>query len=412
MHIKIIICTYIDLLVCLCAASRVVHVRRAPDDLPLQAITKCSVCIAAALVLFHPSVYAWLLTATRGFNVLAACVVCMAAAYWLLDFFHLSAVGPEGDRSNAPAVCCLLLFLAAATGVWAASPESLRAAPSEWVNSSHGTAAVFVAVVAAYIGGVSATALRWSLVYSTVTVRRNLRTALRILAVALVAEVCACAFKVLFTLAQLAFPVDPGVTAVANTVWYVLSLFGVWMLVAGVTHPVTAELLAGLTAVFARRALYRELGPLWAALHDAFPELTMPRSSEWFWTRVPYVWPWRARAYYRRVIEIRDGLVRLAPYYALGAEREARAAATERGLDGKERDIHTAAAVVAAALDRRARDEPAEQRCAVPEGGGHDLDSDARWLVSLSRALTTIQGSGMVPANPAPPARTPGRVGG
>ncbi|MER5396098.1 MAB_1171c family putative transporter [Streptomyces sp. NPDC002599] len=407
MHIKIFICTYIDVMVCLCAAIRMVHVRRAPDDLPLKAITRCTVCIALALVLFHPNVYAWLLTATRGVNVLVTCVVCMTAAFWLLRFFHLSAAGPEEDRSQMASVLCLLLFASAATAVWAASPGALRASPPEWLNRNDGSAA-FVLVVSGYIGGVAAMAMRWSLVYSVVTSRRNLRMALRILSVALVAELCACIFKVLSLAAQFAFTVDSDVL---NGIWYVTTLFGVWTLVAGVTHPVTVEVVGRIASMFARRAMFRELGPLWRALHDAFPELALPQVSEWWWTRGSYVWPWRARAYYRRVIEIRDGLVRLTPYCALGVERAARAAGEAKGLAGRDLDLHAGAAVVAAALARRARDAPVDERCAVPDGGGHDLDSDARWLVGLSKALTTIEASGSVPADQAGPyAETAGSV--
>jgi hypothetical protein len=403
-HIKIFICTYIDVMVCLCAAIRMIHVRRAPGDLPLKAIARCTVCIALALVLFHPNVYAWLLAATRGVNVLVTSVVCMTAAFWLLRFFHLSAAGPEEDRSQTASVLCLLLFASAATAVWAASPEALRAAPPEWLNRNDGSAAAFVLVVSGYVGGVAAMVMRWSLVYSVVTIRRNLRMALRILSVALVAELCACVFKVLSLAAQFAFGVD---SEVLNGVWYVTTLFGVWTLVAGVTHPVTVEVAGRIASVFARRAVFRELGPLWRALHDAFPELALPRGSEWWWTRVSCVRPWRARAYYRRVIEIRDGLVRLTPYCALGVERAARAAGEAKGLTGRELDLHAGAAVVAAALVRRAREAPVDERCAVPDGGGHDLDSDARWLVGLSRALTTIEASGNVPADRTDPYAEP-----
>lgn len=409
MHLRTFICSYIDLMVCLCAASRVVHARRAPDDRPLKAIAWCTVCIAAALLLFHPGLYSWLLTATRGFNVLVASAVCMCAAFWLLQFFRRSAAGPEEDRSETLAVACLLLAVTAATVVWGASPEALRASPAEWLNRNDGGAAVFVVVVSGYIGGVAALAMRWSLVYSVVAIRRHLRAALRILSVALVTEFFACVLKVCSVLAQQMFTVDPGLRSLMNGIWYITALFGVWMLVGGVTHPVTVELVSRVTAVVARRTLFRELGPLWRALHDAYPELALPRTSEPWWTRGPYIWPWRARAYYRRVIEIRDGLVRLTPYCSLDVERDARAAGQARGLAGRELDLHTGAAVVAAALESRAGDAPADERCAVPDGGGRDLDSDARWLVGLSRALTTLQASGKVPATPSRPhTGTPG----
>jgi hypothetical protein len=71
--------------------------------------------------------------------------------------------------------------------------------------------------------------------------------------------------------------------------------------------------LAALRIWWQHRRTYHHLEPLWTVLHQQFPEDTLDRvpSSRW-----PDTLSLRGvhRRYYRRVIECRDGLVRISPY--------------------------------------------------------------------------------------------------
>jgi hypothetical protein len=118
------------------------------------------------------------------------------------------------------------------------------------------------------------------------------------------------------------------------------------------------------------RRTYHRLSPLWTVLHDEFPEDALHR--------VPSQHPLRDvlslrgvhRRYYRRVIECRDGLVRISPY--LGPDDSSLAERVRTGLRA------------------HASGSPAPARAtpvAIPNSDG--LDADVRELVALSEALRT-----------------------
>ncbi|MEV8597810.1 DUF6545 domain-containing protein [Streptomyces sp. NPDC052012] len=115
-------------------------------------------------------------------------------------------------------------------------------------------------------------------------------------------------------------------------------------------------------------------------MHQAFPEDSLRRThpGTWFDAISP-----RAvhRRYYRRVIECRDGLVRISPFLV------------QHVPDGSQDGSHavspeTAARHLRAALNAYTLDQPAPAQAlpiAVPDGG--DLEADVRELVLLSDAL-------------------------
>ncbi|GAA1989760.1 MAB_1171c family putative transporter [Amycolatopsis minnesotensis] len=146
---------------------------------------------------------------------------------------------------------------------------------------------------------------------------------------------------------------------------------GAILLVVGLSYPGVATRLAAGRVWRQHRRTYHRLGPLWTLLHEAFPEDALGRAP---------LNPWRDalslrgvhRKYYRRVIECRDGLVRISPYLA------------HLGHDGSLADQ------LAEALRSRARGEPVPPEAmpvAMPDGDS--LDDDVRELVTLSESLRT-----------------------
>jgi hypothetical protein len=128
---------------------------------------------------------------------------------------------------------------------------------------------------------------------------------------------------------------------------------------------------AALRIWWQHRRLCRQLGPLWTMLHEAYPEDELSRVPAGRWRdllRLRGV----HRRYYRRVIECRDGLVRVSPYLA-------------------PRDIDTPVGLANAlreALRARTQGAPVEglaMPVAIPDGDG--LDADVKQLVALSKAL-------------------------
>ncbi len=141
------------------------------------------------------------------------------------------------------------------------------------------------------------------------------------------------------------------------------------LLVVGLSYPGVATRLAAARVWWQHLRTYHQLGPLWTRLHEAFPEDALSRTP---------LNPWRDalslrgvhRRYYRRIIECRDGLVRISPYLA------------HLDQDGSLADRLTEA------LRAHARSEPVPDEgmpIAVPHGGG--LEDDAHELVTLSDSL-------------------------
>ncbi|GAA3434827.1 MAB_1171c family putative transporter [Kutzneria kofuensis] len=128
------------------------------------------------------------------------------------------------------------------------------------------------------------------------------------------------------------------------------------LVLAGVAAPAITE--------WVRRCRrYRRLGPLWFALYRAEPAIALepPGLATLFPTRLQL---------YRRVIEIRDGLLAIRPYRP-----------ADESLEGEQRE----AAEIAAAL--RAREQGTPLRSAeITVAGGHDLGSDTEYLCRLADA--------------------------
>lgn len=124
------------------------------------------------------------------------------------------------------------------------------------------------------------------------------------------------------------------------------------------------------------RQAYRQLHTLWVLLHKHFPEdeLTRAPASGWRYALNP---GGTHRRYYRRVIECRDGLVRISPYIAkVRQDNNGHAASLSLAQQlGAAFELH----------DRGVEVPPAAIPIAPPAGRG--LDSDTRELLALSRAL-------------------------
>ncbi len=155
-------------------------------------------------------------------------------------------------------------------------------------------------------------------------------------------------------------------------------LLGAALLLIGLGYPAVATRAAAGGIWWHHLHVYHALGPLWRILHEEFPEDALARTS--INPRLDLLHLTGVhRRFYRRVIECRDGLVRISPYIA------------------KARDDGLASAVLAvqltAALDLRAAGEPvgeAAVEIAPPTSAGLDADVDA--LVALSQDLVSTKG--------------------
>lgn len=143
--------------------------------------------------------------------------------------------------------------------------------------------------------------------------------------------------------------------------------------------------------------LHRRLGPLWRALYRAEPAIAL--DPPWL-PDVLVLRNLRLRVY-RRVIEIRDGLLALQPYRDPAVTETAHVEATTSGLTGRAHDAAVEAATVTAALRAHATGTVPARSVPVARGGT-DLAEDTAFLLAVSRAFRTLNARRPRTA-PAPP---------
>jgi hypothetical protein len=125
--------------------------------------------------------------------------------------------------------------------------------------------------------------------------------------------------------------------------------------------------------------MYIKLGPLWGALSTAFPELVLHKPPTG-WRRAGLRPNGTHLRFYRRLIECRDGLVRLSPYLRKVAPDADLATGSPEQL---------ARHLISALALKPPSEGPHVSLDAVPVAlpADNDLDADARELIALSEAL-------------------------
>jgi hypothetical protein len=352
-------------------AWRIYQVARAPT-VPNWAVTACVAGFAAAFLLqqdvisdafdggFGPG------GARVANNALLACAVCA-----LVVFFLGSTLGPVRRYGRVfaelvPLAAAIVLMVVAMD----LTPRELRGDALSPANVHVSGIALFYLGAGLYLiyGLIACTC--WIVRYLRVA-DRNLRIGLRMGAVGLASAAIGSIFRALYIVVAWVFGPVVRLLLLLGVPFVIL---GGMLFLLGVTYP---GVRARLSAVRRRRQHRREhhaLAPLWTALVGAFPSIvlrTPPRGpAERLSPRSVH------RVYYRRVIEIRDGLVQLSPY--LDADFG----------DVVATDPAAAAGALKTALERHAAGEESDGRAKqVLPGRADDIESDVRPLLALSAAM-------------------------
>jgi hypothetical protein len=164
---------------------------------------------------------------------------------------------------------------------------------------------------------------------------------------------------------------------------------GMTLIILGLTMPSWGPQLAGLRRWWRTCLTCRTLHPLWRDLRGVSPAIVLhPRGRSI--TDANY-------RLYRRVIEIRDGLLALRPYRdATGAPQ----AGTPTGVTGDDRHAAAVAAELRTALRFHAAGRVVGRDSNRPTGDtetadswtGKDLTSEAAWLARVARAYRRERG--------------------
>ncbi|RCG28227.1 hypothetical protein DQ384_24145 [Sphaerisporangium album] len=363
--------------------NKLVQVWRAPEDLPLRALGAFVLCVAIAAVLNIPVLRTAVDEIGVGLAKLAVNLFTVLCAFFLLAFFTYSAYGSAARHRLRVRLGLLGLASAVMVGAWLLAPDAVRAAPADMANGHDPHATVFVLAALGYQGYALVLNLRSSASFSRASARVQLKRGLKVLAVAQASLLAAAISKITVALAQALTSADPGALRPLNTAYLWLVFTGIVTAIVGVGYLAVTDMIAAVPVWRRHRRAYRQLRPLWAALNAAFPDLALNRVPMSRLRDAVGLRPTH-RSYYRRVVEIRDGIVQLGPYYDRGTAEAAEAAGREAGRSGAALESEVQAALIADALRRKARDEPAPDPHPIPAHGGHDLESDAEWLSRLS----------------------------
>lgn len=342
---------------------KLAHLARAPRDVPLRWVVACLACSAAAYpaeLLFVPHEAS---PESRWFMI-AQCSFLLGAIYSLNGFFLSSLLPAPEARQRAVRRGGLLIAAVILIAVTAGTVPASAAMVDESVPQVAAAYLIFNTAIALLL----ADSLRWTL--------RGIGDAARHVAGGLRLASAGTLLMLAGLVPLIAVLVIRGTGGTqsphALSSWgQLLVLLGALVFLAGLLYPSAAVRLGVMRRWSRHRRRYRQLGPLWSALHDAFPEDALTRAPVSRWRDA--ISPWGVhRRYYRRVIECRDGLVRISPHLP-----QPRIGDTATLGD---RLVTTLRTVDAGQLSQRQA-----VPVAMPESGG--LDADADELARLSRQI-------------------------
>jgi hypothetical protein len=161
---------------------------------------------------------------------------------------------------------------------------------------------------------------------------------------------------------------------------------GIPLVIAGLTMPCWGPHVSDLCLLWNNYRTYRRLYPLWRDLYQASPGIALHPPTRSM-THLNY-------RLYRRVIEIRDGLLALRSYRDPEVRIHARRCGEAAGWSGDELRAAVAAAQLKAALKAKAQgvvvraDSRAgsDDRALFELRRGNDLTTEAEWLGQIARA--------------------------
>lgn len=242
---------------------------------------------------------------------------------------------------------------------------------------------IYVAVQISYLGDVAVVGWRFSLVAQ----RTWLRTGLRIAAIGGAIGVVEALTKASYVAVGLAGGRPRGGESVDAGIVMVASLF----LLTGWATPALEPRVAAVRGWLVRYRGLHTLYPLWRALYDAMPAIALqPPAGRWSAVWSPRDVKLRAL---RRVIEIRDGRLNLAPYVDPAVADEAYRTARAARLSDVDTEAAVEAARIRTALAALRRGETVATATELPAiAGFNEIASEIGWLSRVARAFTTSPG--------------------
>ncbi|MEU7147217.1 MAB_1171c family putative transporter [Streptomyces sp. NPDC045456] len=356
---------------------KAIDLARAPHDRVLRLLVTSFLLLATGEVFSFPEVNGAVdALTTVGFGKIVFNASTMTGLSALILFFAASTRDAGDSYRRYVGINALILtgVIAAMTVLMICTPAAMRGHTLSTPHMAQPSIALFYIVGNVYLSYAYLTAGRWALRYVRLATW-HLSLGLRTMAIGLCILAATSAGRIVWVSLRIN---EPGSHQAFNTVnWFITDL-ALGAVTVGMTYSASMQLVTHLRSVMRHRRMYRQLTPLWTVLSAAYPELVLERKS---------VGPGKNRAplfriherFYRRLIECRDGLVRLSPYLtSVAPEADLARCPTDQ-----------LAQYIAAALALKPdREDPDAALSATPIAfpSGNDLAADASELVAVSRA--------------------------
>ncbi|MEU8461176.1 MAB_1171c family putative transporter [Streptomyces sp. NPDC029003] len=352
---------------------------RAPHDRVLRFLVSSLLLLMGGEVLSFREVNAAIDRATTaGVGKLVFNEVYLSGLFALLMVFVCATPGPNAEfrrhlRLNAGLLAGVLSILVIAM---LATPSGMRGHSLGTPHMAQPPIASFYIVGNSYFVYAYLACGLWALRYAR---RASRHLGLGLLSMGL--GLLGLTITSVDRLVLVALRIDaPGSHQAFNTVNWSLSEWSMGVVLVGICYTGVVQLVTRVRSVAYHRRMYHELAPLWGALTAAYPELVLnrqPSESRWRSARRSRS---HERRFYRRLIECRDGLVRLSPYL----KRVAPDADLARAPAGQLARHITEALAVKPPTESPHTELPA---ALVASPAGSDLGADAQELIALSHAL-------------------------
>lgn len=314
-------------------------------------------------------------------NTLVQHMIGIAAAITLLRFISLiSGAYEQRPRAKAfqlgtglvVAAALAVFFTVTDDGVYSSADELLASPIAEPATIAYWMLLEAYLGVALTMGGL----LLWRVSRGTPT--NLLRVGLWLMCAGVALNALFAVYKSAYVLAHAAgvdLPTDAVIAISTNMV-----LAANLMMVAGVALP--AWTAAG-KVIEARRSM-RALAPLWHTIRATFPGMILPVPRK-LPTAEGILATARLRLY-RRLIEIRDGMLELRGYVPAGVTAEALAYLTDKGVDAGEAAVLAEACWIEVALREVESGATGGNPGESELHGGDSVEEEVAWLSRVSRA--------------------------
>lgn len=317
--------------------------------------------------------------ATSSLARLSGNLLGVAAAFCKVCFFR-ACIRQKGEPRPRLLREGLLVVLVAVVEIatFLLTPPSVRPAIGQPKNGYLLSAFVFEIVTTGYLASVSWRVIGWTRRLSHRVDNLPYRVSLILVGFASALSLAAGTLDVFTHVVAFAAPSRIGSVQPLYVCIYFPVAIGFVVFLVGAMLPVIIEALRAIPIAVLQFSEYRMMAPLWSALRAEFPHVRLHRQFGIH------------RRYYRRGIEIRDGLVLLRGYYDRRVAASAEEQSQARGEAPAVRSISVAVALVRAALVAHRARIVQKNPHPVPISGAEDWASDTAWIVALARAFSDV----------------------